>query len=276
MKEQNINWPSQELLADEEKKIDKWREKASTHRFFPPENEFAHDRLSKFKEIFTDFQKKHPEIVGLTLHGSNIRGKATERSDFDGTIYFEATEKDRIPISQNMPEQLETDFDVEFRSYKENDSVNELLETWKNSLNLSVGQLEHIHDWPINNKLINFAVKDWGDSDYAVTYIARMFHLSIETGLDKFRDYFLDKVDSITSSEEEKDIIWQRILRKLKEEESGREFRDDRIVTRINEKGERTWIPFQNPEDKRGYPKTFKEALEKYHTGDEQGNSELK
>lgn len=72
-------------------------ETTSKKRFTLPKEKHIKTRLHATREALSELQDTHPEVVGMTLYGSMVSGRAKETSDIDGFVFLEEKQaKDRL------------------------------------------------------------------------------------------------------------------------------------------------------------------------------------
>lgn len=226
---------------------EKWREKSAKKRFLYPEKEIAQKRLRELVKSFEEYNTNDPDIVGITLFGSYARGKANELSDIDGTIFVKNTTRE---VKESVRSSFTTAFFKEINYHQDSADIKGSALIGKISRDLKISK-EHFLDGlqilPVNNQLIDLAIRDSGVDINSVNYLSRMFNLSIGRGLDKYRNHFLLQVKNLPI--EKAGDLWNKILKSLKFFESGKNFISH--------------SPY-NPPDQRGYPQNFPEAYKRY------------
>lgn len=243
---------------------ERWREKAAKKRFLYPEKNIAQKRLRELVKSFEEYSTDNPDIAGITLYGSYVRGKANEISDIDGTIFVENTTRE---VKESIKNSFATNFFKEIEYHQESADAKGLALIRKIGQDLKISKkhfLDGLQVLPINNKLIDSAMANSEIDVNAVNYLSRMFNLSIGRGLDEYRNYFLSEMKKL--SVKKADDLWNKILRSLKFFESGRDFANDKKRVVIDNEGYASFHPSYNPPDQRGYPKNFQEACKKYET----------
>lgn len=185
--EDHVDRQDHEFKHDQKDK--KCRERAAKKRFLYPEKEIAQKRLRELAKSFEKYNTN--DIAGITLFGSYVRGKANELSDIDGTIFVENTTR---KVKESVRSSFTTAFFKEINYHQDSADEKGLALIRKISEDLKISK-EHFLDGlqilPINNRLINLAIKDAEVDINAINYLSRMFNLSLGRGFDKYRNHFL-------------------------------------------------------------------------------------
>ncbi|MBP9816482.1 MAG: nucleotidyltransferase domain-containing protein [Candidatus Pacebacteria bacterium] len=135
------------------------------------------ERLANFRRVFENLQKEHPELIGVTLYGSQTKGYADENSDIDGYVVM--------------------DFNVAKANHMSRSELSILV---RSAMTQELGvSSSHLH-------LIPHMVTREGISNLKTH---KLFHLGIGNGLREYREALIRSLES-RGTEGEED--WQRIV----------------------------------------------------------------
>ena len=232
-------------------------------RFLPATESIAHERLNHFRGTVKEFQKKFPEVLGATVFGSMIKGEqAKETSDIDSFIYID---KDKIPkdIGIDNPHDLEQlylskfknklnlpedDFQKYYHDLRTKVLSNDILENsiadfidYEESHEEYKKMVESTYSFEMLEEEKNKLLKAEPPLAYINQPISGMFHARVGTGIEKYRQLFLEKINSL-SDKNMAEKIWRSVHFNLKTYEQ-RE--DENKTIKI--------------------PETLNEALQVYH-----------
>jgi len=195
-----LRWPNPE--KEERRKNTVSENVLEEKRFLLPSNPEARELLEKLKNAVSDMKTGHPEVIGFAMHGSLIKGYATEKSDIDGYLLIDS-DRSQLPADA--------------------DNVDKYPFGWKTTLpNLLKGELEQTVSLPdktkdigsldLNNEILE---KYCETRDAAILYIA--FLPTIGVGVNEYRKSILDRLEKMG---EDGQSLWQLIVGYLWEDES--------------------------------------------------------
>lgn len=204
--------------------------KLETHRFQVPEH--SAEALKQFREEMAKFIEEHPEVVGVTIYGSHLKGTARAETDPDGKsdidcFVFVDEENRGLPVeadvkvsstetSQNwldMYGSIGQPFkdiyskvsgfsnqemkDIRFRLLSKariDNEINAMVEYENQVVRSENGEGERppIQDWPKQD-------------------LGRLFNLQLGKNLDEYRSYILLELQKLGSLG---DTIWEKYIYK--------------------------------------------------------------
>ncbi len=224
----------------------------------------ARTRLDSFRDAIKTFQKEHSEVLGATIYGSMIKGdQAKATSDIDSFLYIDAEtlpDEEKIKNSNEVESEYHSYFlkslnvnEEESKYYKDlrikllsgqilEDDINSYIKYEKNieeykkilkekyTYEISEEEKEKLLSQEPKIKRIDFA-------------ISGMFHARIGSGIKKYRQLFLDKINAL-SDKKMAEKIWDDVYFNLK-----------------------TYEQRNDPNRNIKIPSTLSEALRVYHPG---------
>ncbi|MBY0111086.1 hypothetical protein K2Y00_03760 [Patescibacteria group bacterium] len=140
------------------------------------------ERIFHLQKVFSDLQKEHPELVGLSLYGSHTKGYADFLSDIDGVVFVDFDEAQKRGTDK-----------LELRRLVQ--------ETVRKELGLTS---EHVSIDAVSISLQNNSV--------TTLRTPRLFHLAIG---DKLRPYRDAAIRSYEEKGEEGEREWARLVFEL-------------------------------------------------------------
>ena len=182
-------------------------------RFLLPTNPEAKALLDKLREAVNFLKENHQEVIGFSLHGSLVKGYATEKSDIDGYLLIDSDKAER-PIDAEDKEKYPFGWEVVLPGLLENElkQIISMPEKTKDIVALN-----------FNNETLE---KDYEMRDFSRLYIP--FLPTIGLGGREYREFILNKLENMGKSGE---ALWETITNKLWEDENidfGKEIADKR------------------------------------------------
>jgi predicted nucleotidyltransferase len=239
--------------------------KLETHRFQIPTG--SAETLAKFRDELKEFMKDHPEIIGATVYGSQVKGTARPDSDVD-TFLFVDEEKIGLPLESgkgvddresDIATHIDTTISRPFKSlWAKSSGLNE--EDMKDVRFRILSQSRIDHDLQTMESYLekmdkfnkNEGDRPSLDQRPIAPAVGRLFQLQLGRGLDTYRAYVLK---SLEKKGELGDKIWETFFyQDILAEESGKLTRgtSDPVVEFHNKR-------------KDLYPHSVSEAMQYYH-----------
>ncbi len=78
-----------EKMPSKEGRRAKVADRLEDKRFILSLDAESEKRLATLQEVVADLKKKYPEIIGLSLYGSLVKGYADRTSDIDGYLLYD-------------------------------------------------------------------------------------------------------------------------------------------------------------------------------------------
>lgn len=183
------------------------KDELESHRFRI--NETASKKLGILRKDFTEFALNNPEVVGLTLFGSQIKGLAREDSDIDGYLFVNSDKADENLSEEKQGRVYPLEKDELWEKAQQNIGL-KFREQEQRNLGLTPEDVKEIRLRLISKKRIDtelMDVIDYGKKmvdyksgkgtvpDYPKEIaIDQLFHLQIGKGLDGYRKYILERL----------------------------------------------------------------------------------
>ena len=219
------------------------------HRFLPPLNEVAKQRLAALQGMFLGYQADRPEVAGLTLFGSMTKGYATEKSDIDGYLFINA---DRVPVRSGEAPAVSVSRDDDEGSgvienqYKFDPAiqeayVNEFRAKVKAATGLSDEKLRNLAVEPVSRPIIQAELNDllpWAVANLSYkeqtsaiehdpqgwakpqpkrpenrmpsALLSSLFHLQVGKGLTEYQQLLIDELSKQGAAG---DFVWEEIVK---------------------------------------------------------------
>lgn len=265
----------------------------SNHRF--KLNAESKDTLSKFRDELKKHMSEHPEIVGVTVYGSQLKGRArgendeNGRSDIDSFIFVD---EDKCPYlnQKELDKGVADTTGNNYRIVSSGDGaagkLKKIIQDEFNydDLGMKDMRVRLISEARINNDLdvliehvrkIIAAEKSVDESDsypdlndrvFDAAELGKLFHLQLGRGLDVYRKKILDKLKSLGDIG---DKIWKDYILEQITFESGNitpSISDLNLQNKKNEREEyiEQTTEFHNRRDQI-YPKTVQKAIEYFN-----------
>lgn len=154
-------------------------------------NEISSSVLGSLKQEFQGFQQEHPEAIGLTVYGSQVKGTAKESSDVDCFLFV-----DEEKLTDQKAEDKDTiiPFKKRVRSVV-SPSVGTLKDVQihmlsKDGIDTQVDSLVGFYD------KLDVYLKNGGEDPEQPDYdLQDLFHMQIGRGLDEYRRYIIDRFE---------------------------------------------------------------------------------
>lgn len=200
-------------------------------RFVLGKEPFARERIEAIKSAVEELQTENPEILGLTLFGSTVKGRHTKASDIDGFLFVDADlaeEKYKEPI-YNWKERSEFIIwmtEAYSHLYKELSVIG----------SYDIRVKTHVMPLPINEEIIDKEVEILVKKDNLLPRqnLTGMFHLMAGHGIEKYRKYLVEKLAGMGELGEG---VWHRIIDETEKWEEGntREFGEKKYPRTLEE-----------------------------------------
>jgi len=230
---------------------EKINRRLSTHRFDISER--ASENLASIKRVLTGYQQNHPEVIGMTMYGSQTKGLDTETSDFDGYLFVE--DESGLPSDPSEPKRITPqDIDPTYDKVYSNVAP-EFRSLVERELQIPPERTKHIKvrilskeriDTEVNDLLSYCLAREEYFDDTNKTYpdlpsssLDLLFHLQLGNGLDHYRAYTLNRLKNGGAIGE---LAWKLIL-------------ESTVI--METRGRKNPEPYL-------YPKTLDEAIKRY------------
>lgn len=170
-------------------------------RFLLSADPETREKLLRFKDIAKTVHQRYPEMIGVTIFGSQVKGYANNRSDLDAYFII-----DKDIRSEIIPPEA-TELKTERRTYDLETEIIDLLKAVHLGLGLGSGiGIRSISD----EKITEFCQK--GILDENTRVIMHLFHLGIGTGIYERREQILSNLENLGENGER---IWGHLMENL-------------------------------------------------------------
>lgn len=255
-------------------------EEAQTKRFVLSHEQFAKDRIEGVRSSVDHLQQEHPEILGLTLYGSTVKGTSTEASDIDGFVFVDAEKVLGSQDSEITKEVIDDKYGDSMGDFFEDSTQIKYEELVRGVLRSQAGlteeQVKHVRIRPVSKRIIDTQIAQLSDyvdrlSEHKIKYseylsgitsggkrierpempetvpttynLSGLFHLKVGKGIEAYRAYTVDKLSSMGSNGEQ---VWGQIIESVESLErnmhSGTQIRYPRTL----EEARRAYLPKNN------------------------------
>jgi predicted nucleotidyltransferase len=208
------------------------KEDLGPKRFEIQSDDFIRERLDIIQSGIEEMQEEDPNVLGLTMFGSMVKGKAHETSDVDGYLFLDAErlaqEEEQLAAQENREARPVT-FDIGDTGNLSTYPGEHLYDVYKPLIKekftkgdlLNEEQISDVNIRPISEEIIDRhlssllqASKLSENSEDGVDIepsqnLYGLFHLSIGHGLEKYRQQVIEKLEEFGSEGEE---IWSKII----------------------------------------------------------------
>lgn len=246
------------------------KEELGPKRFEIQPDSFVSERLSAVQSGVEEMREEDPNVLGVTLYGSMVKGTAHEGSDVDGYLYLDADrlarEESELATQENREPRPVT-FDVGDVGNVSTYPGEHLYDVYKPLIKdkftkdglLNEEQISDINIRPISGEIIDRHLSSLkqglelarnGENDVNIEpsqNLFGLFHLAVGHGLDSHRQQIIEKLEGMGQEGEE---VWSKIIGQ----------------TEKLEQYMYTDTPIR-------YPRTLAEARNRYIPKTEQGNS---
>ncbi|PIZ46441.1 hypothetical protein COY32_03330 [candidate division WWE3 bacterium CG_4_10_14_0_2_um_filter_41_14] len=233
---------------------EKINRRLSTHRFDISERAF--ENLASIKQVLAEYQQNHPEVIGMTMYGSQTKGLDTDWSDFDAYIFVNDT-TDHHKNPNDGPKRIEPK--GHDPTYDEINStiVPAFRALVEDQLHISPDKTKHIRARVLSHERINTEINDletyclareayFNGEQNTYLYVPEtsldlLFHLQLSNGLDQYRAYILNQ---LKDRGDLGDSMWNLIQMGTQiMEESGRMRAEDYLYPKTVDEAIRRYLP---------------------------------
>src|SRR3989344_837040 len=179
-----------------------------SHRFRL--NEISSDKLPKLKSLLETLQREQPAVVGVTVFGSQVTGKATPSSDIDGYLFVD---EDKLGVRSDdesatilpgegdlVAEHVDQVIGHKFRSRLNR----ELNLPYIDALQMRIRLLSKKRIDNELNELIRFGREETAYKGVPQEFpkspqnlnLNILFHMQLARGLDPYRSYVLRRLET--------------------------------------------------------------------------------
>jgi hypothetical protein len=208
------------------------KENLGPKRFEIQSDSFVHERLDAVQNGVEEMKEEDPSVVGLTMYGSMVKGKAHEGSDIDGYLYLDAERLAQNEMEQALQENREprpVTFDTGDAGNLSTYPGEHLYDVYKPLLNekmtkdgsLTEEQVSDINLRPISGEIIDrhlgslqqgLEMARNGEEGVNIEpsqNLYGLFHLEVGRGLGGYRQQVIEKLEGLGQEGEE---IWSKII----------------------------------------------------------------
>ncbi|MBP7006087.1 nucleotidyltransferase domain-containing protein [Patescibacteria group bacterium] len=208
------------------------KEDLGPKRFEVQPDRFVHERLDAVQSGVEEIKGGDPSVLGLTLYGSMVKGKAHEDSDIDGYLYLDAEQLAQNEARQALQENREprpVTFDIGDTGTLSTYPGEHLYDVYKPLIKdkftksgfLTEEQISDINLRPISKEIIDRhldslqqALKLVRNGEENVSpepsqNLYGLFHLEVGRGLGSYRQQVIEKLEGLGQEGEE---IWSMII----------------------------------------------------------------
>lgn len=200
--------------------MDKSGEVGIGKRYKLNKEDYVKQRIEAVRASYESFKDSNPEVVGLTLFGSTVRGEVKLASDLDAYVFIDAQ---RVASNLGVDESSilhtnELSFsvgDVSFDEELEYKYYKGFTDRVMASTGLEITKVKDIRIRPISNDIIDAEVDrlcTWSGESYASSNLQAMFYLQIGTDLDRYRKHVLERLEGKGELGEK---VWEAVVRDL-------------------------------------------------------------
>lgn len=213
------------------------KEELGPKRFEVQTDGFVKKRLDAIREGLKEMKEENPNVLGLTLFGSMVKGKAHEDSDVDGYLFLDvdrlAEEENELALQENREPRPVT-FDIGDTGNLSTYPGEHLYDIYKPLIreklthdgSLSEEKIRDINIRPVGHDMIDKhllslqqaieSLKN-GDSEVRIEpsqNLYGLFHLAVGHGLEGYRKYIIEELEQLGQEGED---IWRTIIRKTEQ-----------------------------------------------------------
>lgn len=211
-------------------------------RFTLSKNPEVRKNLKNFESVYGDIKTRYPaEVVAMVMSGSQVKGYATGESDFDSMLYIDAEQATaNLDVDNPKPEDAVTAEDIQnlkdnpkgwYTTIDEPDPVAAAQD--KSNLTKEAALLKYTklveqglqnHELGGRDRHISVAVHLLDQQEmlgylrserYATNSIVSLFELSLDRGVNKWREMVVSELESQPDGQKK----WQDIMEELGEKE---------------------------------------------------------